>query len=362
MNTLISNFSILFRVVAIVFIASSTFTICAQQQTSEPGSTEREQGIQLYRQKQYTESARLLKTAVSLNKSDEQGWYYLGLSLTQQAKEMKNASQAFETAIKLRPKFAAARAGLSYTLLKREKFSEALREAEAALAIEPGIANAHYIISVIRLNHDEYEEAVKEAREAVRLNPNLAPAYLALSEAIVGIYGRQFLNLPRTSRPAKPLSPAEHEEARKKLKARQAPLKEAAESLETYLRLNPADPSAELWHRQLENLRVFAYADDPSHGDAIMYGFEVTTKAKVLQKPAPDFTDAARSARISGKVILQAVLAADGTVRNILILKGLPHGLTESAILAARQIKFTPALVDGKPVSMFVQLEYHFHS
>lgn len=46
---------------------------------------------------------------------------------------------------------------------------------------------------------------------------------------------------------------------------------------------------------------------------------------------------------------------------NIRPVSSLPHGLTEQAIAAARQIKFTPALKDGRPVSRQVQLEYNFN-
>jgi hypothetical protein len=39
----------------------------------------------------------------------------------------------------------------------------------------------------------------------------------------------------------------------------------------------------------------------------------------------------------------------------------LPFGLTERAIAAARQIKFVPAIKGGRPVSVFMQLEYNFN-
>jgi len=42
-------------------------------------------------------------------------------------------------------------------------------------------------------------------------------------------------------------------------------------------------------------------------------------------------------------------------------LDTLPFGLTEQAIAAARQIKFVPAVKDGRPVSVFMQLEYNFN-
>jgi hypothetical protein len=48
-------------------------------------------------------------------------------------------------------------------------------------------------------------------------------------------------------------------------------------------------------------------------------------------------------------------------VKYIIVLSGLPGGLTERAVEAARRIKFFPATKDGRPVSMFIQLEYNFN-
>jgi outer membrane biosynthesis protein TonB len=42
-------------------------------------------------------------------------------------------------------------------------------------------------------------------------------------------------------------------------------------------------------------------------------------------------------------------------------MQALPYGLTTRAVRAARQIRFTPAEKDGKPVSMYIQLEYNFN-
>jgi len=50
-----------------------------------------------------------------------------------------------------------------------------------------------------------------------------------------------------------------------------------------------------------------------------------------------------------------------GSVTNISTIRGLPDGLTERAIAAAKIIKFTPAMKDGHPVSMWMQLEYNFN-
>jgi TonB family protein len=90
-------------------------------------------------------------------------------------------------------------------------------------------------------------------------------------------------------------------------------------------------------------------------------GKEVDTKARLISKPEPVYTEAARNHQITGTVVLKVVFAASGKVTNIRVVEGLPDGLTERAINAARKIKFVPAMKEGKYVSMWMQLEYNFN-
>lgn len=95
--------------------------------------------------------------------------------------------------------------------------------------------------------------------------------------------------------------------------------------------------------------------------DRIFTGKDVTTKARLLAKPEPQYTEDARKNQVTGTVVLKVVFASNGTVQNIRTVSGLPYGLTERAIQAARQIKFVPATKDGHQVSMWMQLEYNFN-
>ena len=88
---------------------------------------------------------------------------------------------------------------------------------------------------------------------------------------------------------------------------------------------------------------------------------QVTQRARVLEKPEPSYTESARIFSITGTVVLRAVFSSDGHVTNIVIIRKLPHGLTEKAVKAAQAIRFTPAMKDGQPVSMWMQLEYNFN-
>jgi TonB family protein len=93
----------------------------------------------------------------------------------------------------------------------------------------------------------------------------------------------------------------------------------------------------------------------------IFTGKEVTSKARLISKPEPQYTEDARKNQITGTVVLKVVFASSGQVTNIRTVSGLPYGLTERAIAAARQIKFVPATKDGHQVSMWMQLEYNFN-
>lgn len=55
------------------------------------------------------------------------------------------------------------------------------------------------------------------------------------------------------------------------------------------------------------------------------------------------------------------LVAEDGNVNAIRVVRGLPDGLTEQAIAVARLSKFKPAMKDGKPVPYWVVLEINFN-
>ena len=81
---------------------------------------------------------------------------------------------------------------------------------------------------------------------------------------------------------------------------------------------------------------------------------------RITFQPKARYTDEARTGNIEGAVRLKITLLADGTVGDITTVTGLPHGLTEMAIAAARRIKFEPKMVNDEPVSVVITREYTF--
>lgn len=104
-----------------------------------------------------------------------------------------------------------------------------------------------------------------------------------------------------------------------------------------------------------------AASGDGNWSDRIFPGKEVEQRARLLSKPEPQYTEEARRNQITGTVMLRVVFSSVGHVEQIRAVKTLPFGLTEKAIAAARQIRFVPATKSGRPVSVWMQLEYNFN-
>jgi TonB family protein len=77
---------------------------------------------------------------------------------------------------------------------------------------------------------------------------------------------------------------------------------------------------------------------------------EQATPVQILSKPSPVYTEEARRMKIEGEVVLRILFGADGTIRDISVVRGLGHGLDEAAMLAARKIQFQPAHRGPQPV------------
>ena len=74
-----------------------------------------------------------------------------------------------------------------------------------------------------------------------------------------------------------------------------------------------------------------------------------STPVEILSKPRPAYTPEARQMHVEGEVLLDVMFGASGQIRVLRVVRGLGHGLDESAQRAAHQIRFNPAKRDGQP-------------
>jgi TonB family protein len=67
------------------------------------------------------------------------------------------------------------------------------------------------------------------------------------------------------------------------------------------------------------------------------------------------YTNEARAAGIEGTVVLDLVVGEDGRVRDITVVEGLSHGLTDAALAAIRECRFTPGESGGARVAVRIR-------
>jgi len=76
----------------------------------------------------------------------------------------------------------------------------------------------------------------------------------------------------------------------------------------------------------------------------------IDVPVEILAKPTPVYTNEARALKLEGEVVLEVEFCAKGDVKVLRIVRGLGHGLDESATRAAQNIRFRPAQSSGRPV------------
>jgi tetratricopeptide (TPR) repeat protein len=143
----------------------------------------------------------------------------------------------------------------------------------------------------------------------------------------------------------------------------QGQLSEAADSAALYLELSlkPSKSKVTEWRGREELLRGYVELVNELKANRVYKPKDVTTKARILDKPSPLYTEEARKNQVTGTVTLLLILSADGQLRGFIPIDTLPYGLTEESIKAARGIRFTPAIKDGQSVSQFLKVEYNFN-
>jgi protein TonB len=74
---------------------------------------------------------------------------------------------------------------------------------------------------------------------------------------------------------------------------------------------------------------------------------------------APAYPPIARTAKVQGVVILEAILDAQGRVESVRVLRSIPL-LDQAAVDAVQQWRFTPALLNGAPVPVVMTVTVNF--
>jgi protein TonB len=107
--------------------------------------------------------------------------------------------------------------------------------------------------------------------------------------------------------------------------------------------ITPPPPAAPAQHIPAKPLRV---------GGEVM-------EARIIKRVMPVYPEIAKRSRVSGRVRLMSVIAADGTIQKLQVTEGHPL-LVAAALEAVRQWVYKPTLLNGQPVEVQAPIEVIF--
>jgi len=81
---------------------------------------------------------------------------------------------------------------------------------------------------------------------------------------------------------------------------------------------------------------------------------------EVIFKVEPEFSEEARKAKFMGVVTVNLIVDTKGLPQNVHVVRGVGMGLDQKALEAVRQYRFKPAMENGKPVPVQVNVEVNF--
>lgn len=310
--------------------------------------TEREQGIELYKQGKNKEAVAILQKASKQKetKTDAEVWNYLGLAYLKD-NDAKKAIKALEKAIDFNPQNAIYQTNLAYSYFLGNKLDKAQDTSTKAIALDLRNADAYFIRGSASILEAKNDDAINDADKTIGINPDYSLAYILKSDALLSNFGKL---IQSGSKAIDGLNL----------------LEQSKSALEMCLKNCRNNSNAAIQQERLEAVTAFYdyYSkrkdiDFSAPSVSIPPDPNVTPLVILSKKPAA-YTDNARGNGVSGTVSLLVLFSSSGRITHILVVKGLGYGLTENAVKAARQIKFEPAKENGKPISQVKMIQYSF--
>jgi len=81
---------------------------------------------------------------------------------------------------------------------------------------------------------------------------------------------------------------------------------------------------------------------------------------QLIYSVEPEFSEEARKAKVAGNVLVNLWVDTNGLPSHVHVIRGVGMGLEEKAVEAVRQYKFKPAMENGKPVLVELNVEVNF--
>jgi TonB family protein len=111
---------------------------------------------------------------------------------------------------------------------------------------------------------------------------------------------------------------------------------------------------------ELERLYAAERGREAEKSTAEMQKSATDRKARTIYRVDPEYPADAREKKIAGTVLLSLTIDHEGLPQNIQVKRSIYPSLDQSAVECVRKWRFEPAMKDGQPVSMFINVEVYF--
>lgn len=238
--------------------------------------------------------------------------------------EWGRAQSGVKHALALKPKSPEALFMAAQVYLHEGARSMAIESLTKAIDAQPVYPQAHFLLARCLLDSGKTENAREEANIALGQGASLFPAYRLLGEI---------------------------DFAEGKYEAATTPFETALRFAQTTDEKEAAKLQRELEDLRVlvENLKRVAALEEGQKGSDVV-------RPVPLNNPAPRYTEEARQLKLEGAVSLVVMITENGDVDSVVLVRGLGNVLDEQAIEAARQLKFSPATKNGKPIPYWMKV------
>lgn len=239
-----------------------------------------------------------------------------------EAKQYDVAKRELEEATKLKRDYPDAYLTLAMLARIQGQNREAKKQVDRAIQYRPEYAEALYLRARLRWDDQDLKDARKDVDAALKVNPKLYGAHALRGD--LDFAASEFESAAASYETARGIAPKEFDAVPR--------LRDTYEVVKSY---------TDFMARKLD--------DDPKY-----------TKPQMLNRPMPRYTKEALDAHVNGKAHLLVRVDEQGQIVTVLVKKGLSHGLTDSAVTAARQLRAQPATLDGAPIASWVLITVGF--
>ena len=230
---------------------------------------------------------------------------------------------------------------------RQGRFDQTIAALEAAAELNPGDPKGHQLVATYYWEKSFKDHALTPADKLKYIDAGIAATDRAIARKADYVEAMTYKNILLRMKAQLEPDPAQ----------RDAMLAEADLWRAQAMRLNQA-AGAQTAPTSGAAATSGAPAPPPPPGAPVRVGGNIAVPTK-MQHVSPVYPPEAQDAKVSGLVIIEATINAEGNVSDARVLRSIPM-LDQAALDAVKQWRFTPTLLNGAPVPVIMTVTVNF--